>query len=164
MYLKELNLISVFCGDTGADIFEKDGIWQAGVVGLHDDDREWSLQNGTNKIANICCDNCKIEIIEKENLIEIVAQHINEHKDGEALELARDMVNHYIESDGIVEIAVNPGTYYLYYHPKNLDADMTGFSERFYSLDFELDEAILTKFILSNRKLEITNKPNSPKI
>ena len=173
-YLEEFNFISVCSGNSMPSVFCQDGILIIGDNYANDDievddkideEGDWILQDGTQKIGQICCDYWWGSIIEKEQLILIVETYLDKQNTKEEHRLiATNIVNDYIEKHKdryLVQAYVEPGKYYLYHHPVTKDQDGDVFAKNFYSPDFQLDPAITPKFILSNRKLEIIDKPNN---
>jgi hypothetical protein len=140
-YAEKHGFLSVSVGNTCPRVFSVDGTL---VIGRCDDDEVEDASLGM-----VCTDLWWATIIERERLVEIVAQSVDSEK-------AEQLVADYLaEHDLITEVKVEPGTYHLYF-----DGDRGEFHNKFHSDDLDLGE-IEPMFVLSNRKLELSEKPEA---
>lgn len=128
---KDFNFIEV-CLDYGQTfIYEKDGLLIAGNT----DNTDYT-QHG-----DVCAYVHTMMIIEKENLINIIAERNEE---------AVEIVNEYLKEDGVRQITVEPGEYYCY-----SSGDMETTENLISDYEHPFTDVENPVFIFSNRELEL---------
>jgi len=136
--LREKGILSVSVGNTSPRVIPQDG---ALVFGWIDEDAELSVKD----IGSVCTDLWWVTVVERERLIEIVAE-------SRGREEAEQVVAEYLRKheDDIVRAQVEPGVHHLYF-----SGDYHGFRDAFRSPDLEIAHGIQPFFVLSDRPLRL---------
>ena len=168
-YIDDFNMVSVSCGNSAPGLYWQDG---ALVVGFHNDEytdaedsgveeyKPCPLPEGMKEIGQVCCDLWWTTIIEKENLVEIIARSLAQKdlEDPNTLKersetILADYIEEKVPNGYLNEIKIPPGQYWLYQYQGEED-----FYEVFESPDLPLHPSMETKFVLSSRRLEFVDK------
>lgn len=116
--VENFNYISVHVGNTCPNFLYKDNNM---VFGYLDEDTEEEIDY--DHLGSVCTDLWNVTIIEKKQLINIIAKKVGE-------ETAIDIVTSYLQNNEYETIKIVPGKYKLRFHPKyedfhNMERDET---------------------------------------
>ena len=139
-----LNFFSIHVGNSSPSLAEKDGVI---VAGYRDDDEHYdehydeAPDPSVNTIGSVCTDLWTVTVIEKEHLVSLLSESMEPS-------VAEKTVTDYIKENDVIQLKVNPGTYYAYSAGNYEDFERK--SEE-YALDLNgIDEPY---FVLSDRQL-----------
>ncbi|HEY6437863.1 MAG TPA: hypothetical protein VIY47_14830, partial [Ignavibacteriaceae bacterium] len=147
-YMNELGFISVNTGNLNPSIYQKNGVLSFCSSADSEDYDYDSNPKEFKKIGNVDTELWNVTIIDKQQLIDIISI-TNPEK-------AKELVDRYIQkySENIVQVKVNPGTFYLYHH-----GDHYLMEKEFHAPALSMPESLTPSLLLSDHKLELTPRP-----
>lgn len=131
-----LGFVTVHVGNSCPTIFEKDGNF---IFGREDEEGKVT---GYNDNGMVCTDLWNVTIIDKQKLIEIVAEKLGEEK-------AIITVEKYIAENDIHKFSVTPGEYTIGFYPRS---DINKFDNE---IPAEIETLFSMKKSLPNKKLKM---------
>lgn len=137
-YAKELNIVHVCVGNSSPELYFGDD----GFIASSNSEEDTEPQN-YHSLGNICTDLWWVTMIERENLVSIIAK-------SKGQEEAEKIVNSYVAENDVTSISVPPGTYHLYY-----DSDNRRFHNLFASDDIKFEGISKPLFILAKNELTL---------
>lgn len=108
-YAKHFNFINVSVGNTCPTIFKDQNNL---IFGRQDYDAEES-QHPYKEKGSVCTDLWAVTIIEKHQLIKIIADHLAKNGATDATKQAKELVSDYLKEEDVTKFKVEPGTYTL---------------------------------------------------
>lgn len=145
-FAEEFNFFSVNVGNSSPTIYEQDGTMAFGYINdekFESYDEYKLVENQYNDLGSVCTNLWNVTVIEKENLIKIIASKIG-------YEEAVKEVDEYLKENDVKILKVEPGEYYCYSCGNN-------FKKHIAEYDTPGDMITDPLFVLSDRLLELKN-------